>query len=299
MKAIQYSEFGGPEVLKLVELPDPQPGPGQIRIRVHAVGVNPIDWKVRSGTMGGDLPRGTGVEGSGVVDELGDGVSDVAVGDRVLASGAGTAAELFLSSYYAPIPESLDFAAAAAVPVAVSTAVRTLDLLGVGDRQTLLINGASGSVGVAAAQLARGRGARVIGTASAENQDYLRSFGAEATTYGDGLVERVRELAPGGVDRALDAAGGHALAALVELTGSPDRVLTIADYAGAQQTGVQFSGGPGAVRPEHALRDAGVLIDAGRLRIPVARTFALDQIGEAQQISQNGHPGGKLVLIVE
>jgi NADPH:quinone reductase-like Zn-dependent oxidoreductase len=296
MKAIQFSRYGGPEVLELVELDDPHPGPGQIRILVRAAAVNPIDWKIRSGVMGGELPRRTGVEAAGIVDELGDGVSDVAVGDRVFASAAGAAAQFALSSFYAPIPAALDFVAAAALPVAAETAVRTLDLLGVGPGQTLVINGASGSVGIAAVQFARDRGARVIGTASAANQDYVRSFGAEPTTYGDGLVERVRGLASGGVDRALDAAGGGALPALVELTGSPDRVVTIADYPGAEQTGVRFSGGMGEERAWGALRDAAALVEAGRLSVPVAQTFPLDQIAEAHRVSQTGHPRGKLVL---
>jgi NADPH:quinone reductase-like Zn-dependent oxidoreductase len=299
MKAIQFSRFGGPEVLELVELDDPHAGPGQIRIAVRAATVNPIDWKVRSGAMGGDLPRQTGVEVAGIVDEVGEGVGDVAVGDRVFASAAGGAAQLALSSFYAPIPAGLDFVAAAALPVAAETSVRTLDLLGVGRGQTLLINGASGSVGIAAVQFARERRARVIGTASPANQEYVRSFGAEPTTYGQGLVDRVRALAPDGIDRALDAAGGGALPALVELTGAPDRVVTIADYEGAEQTGVAFSGGLGAERSWHALRDASALIEAGSFTVPVAQTFPLEQIAEAHRISETGHPRGKLVLIVE
>ncbi|HWE08079.1 MAG TPA: NADP-dependent oxidoreductase [Solirubrobacteraceae bacterium] len=298
MKAIQFSRFGGPEVLELVELDDPHPAEGQIRIAVRAAGVNPIDWKVRSGEMGGDVPRQTGVEVAGVVDELGDGVTDIAVGDHVFGSVAGGAAELALSGFYAPMPESLDFVEAAALPVAAETAVRTLDLLGVGEGQTLLINGASGSVGVAATQLARERGARVIGTASPANHEYIRSFGAEPTTYGDGLVDRVRELAPDGVDRALDAAGGAALPALVQLTGAADRVVTIADYQGAEETGVRFTGGMGTERAWTALRDAAALIEAGRFSVPVAETFPLAQIAEAHRISETGHPRGKLVLTV-
>ncbi|MGZ4166357.1 MAG: NADP-dependent oxidoreductase [Solirubrobacteraceae bacterium] len=300
MRGIQFSEFGGPEVLELVELPDPEPGPGQIRVAVRAAGVNPIDWKVRSGMMGGDLPKRTGQEVAGVVDKLGDGVTGAAVGDAVFggAAGGGGAAELALLENYAPIPASLDFAGAAALPVAVETAVRTLDVLGVSGGQTIVINGASGSVGIAAVQFARSRGARVIGTASEANHDYLREFGAEPTTYGDGLVERVRALAPDGVDRALDAAGGGVLPALVELTGSPERVVTIADYPGAEQTGVPFSGGTGPERAWHALADAAELIEAGRFRLPVAQTFPLEQIAEAHRISESGHPRGKLVLIV-
>ena len=301
MRGIQFSRFGGPEVMELVELPDPEPGPGQIRLAVRATGVNPIDWKVRSGAMGGDLPRRTGQEVAGVVDKLGDGVTGVEVGEAVFgaAAGGGGAAELALVENYARLPEALDFVGAAALPVAVETAVRALDALGVSGGQTIVINGASGSVGLAAVQCARARGARVIGTASAANQDYVREFGAEPTTYGDGLVERVRALADGqDVDRALDAAGGGVLPALVELTGSPERVLTIADYAGAEQTGVPFSGGAGTERAWHALADAAQLIEDGRFRLPVAQTFALADIGEAHRISESGHPRGKLVVIV-
>jgi NADPH:quinone reductase-like Zn-dependent oxidoreductase len=300
MQGIQFTQFGGPEVLELVELPDPEPGPGQVRVAVRAAGVNPIDWKVRSGAMGGDLPKRTGQEVAGVVDKLGDGVTGIEVGEAVFggAAGGGGAAQYALVENYARVPESLDFVGAAALPVAVETAVRTLDVLGVSGGQTIVINGASGSVGIAAVQCALARGARVIGTASEANQDYVREFGAQPTTYGEGLVERVRALAGDGVDRALDAAGGGALPALVELTGSPERVVTIADYQGAQETGVPFSGGMGPERAWHALADAAELIEAGRFRLPVAQTFPLSEIAEAHRVSQGGHPRGKLVLIV-
>ena len=300
MKAIQYSQFGGPEVLELVDLPDPTPGPGQIRVAVRAAGVNPIDWKLRSGMRGGDLPQTTGREVAGVVEALGEGVTDVALGHEVFgfAAGGGGAAERALCVDYAPIPSSLDFAEAAGLPVAVETAVRTLDLLGVGAGSRLIVNGAAGAVGSSAVQIAVSRGARVIGTARPNNPDYLRSLGAEPTTYGDGHVERVRELAPSGVDAALDAAGAGALPALVELAGNRERVVTVADYAGAQETGARFSGGPGTARAVHALRDIGELIESGRFTLPVAQTFALDQIAEAHRLSENGHVRGKLVLLV-
>ncbi len=301
MKAIQFTEFGRPEVLKVADLPEPHPADGQIRVRVRAVGVNPIDWKVRSGMMGGDLPKVTGQEVAGVVDELGEGVTGVAIGDEVFgpAAGGGGAAEYALLENWASIPSSLDFAGAAALPVAVETASRTLDLTDVGKGQTVLINGAAGAVGIATVQLARERGARVIGTASPGNHEYLRSFGAEATTYGDGLVQRVRELAPEGVDKAIDDAGGGALPALVELTGGAENVVTIADYQGAQETGVTMTGGPGSVRAWYALGRAADLIEAGRFSLPVAQTFPLEQIAEAHALSETGHVRGKLVLLVD
>jgi NADPH:quinone reductase-like Zn-dependent oxidoreductase len=301
MKTVQFSEFGGPEVLEIVERPDPHAGPGQVRIAVRAVGINPIDWKIRRGLTGGDLPQGTGREVAGVVDEVGDGISDVSAGDEVFgfAAGGGGASEFAVLSDYAPIPASLDFAHAAGLPVAVETAVRTLDLLGVGPGSTVLINGAAGGVGGAAVQIAVARGARVIGTASAANHAYLRSLGAEATTYGDGLTQHVRELAPDGVDAALDAAGGGALPALIELAGGPERVVTIADYAGAQQTGARWSGGMGTERAVHALREIGGLIESGRFTQPVAGTFPLEQVAEAHRVSEDGHVRGKLILLVD
>jgi NADPH:quinone reductase-like Zn-dependent oxidoreductase len=301
MRAIQFESFGGPEVLRSVEVPEPHAGANQIRVAVKAVGINPIDWKFRQGMMGGDLPRRTGLEVAGVVDELGGGVTDVSIGEEVFGSveGGNGAADFALLEHYAPIPPSLDFAGAAALTVAVETTARTLDLVDVGDGQTLLVNGAAGAVGISTVQLARERGAKVIGTASPANHDYLRSFGAEATTYGEGLVERVRELAPDGVDRAIDDAGGGALPALVDLAGGPEHVVTIADYQGAQETGVRMTGGASSKRAWYALDEVGGLIEAGRFSLPVAQTFPLEQIAEAHRLSEGGHVRGKLVLLVD
>jgi NADPH:quinone reductase-like Zn-dependent oxidoreductase len=298
VRAIQFKSFGGPEVLELVEAPEPHVTAKQIRVVVNAVGVNPVDWKFRQGMMGGELPQGTGLEVAGVVDEVGDEITDVTAGDAVFGSTQGGAADFAVLEHYAPIPAALDFAGAAALTVAVETATRTLDLMGVSEGQTLLVNGAAGAVGIATVQLARERGARVIGTASSGNHDYLRSFGAEPTTYGEGLVERVRELAPDGVDRAIDDAGGGALPALVELAGGPEHVVTIADYEGAQSTGVAMTGGPGSERAWPALDQIGELIAAGRFSLPVAQTFPLEEIAEAHRLSETGHVRGKLVLLV-
>ena len=301
MRAIQFTEFGGPEVLQVADLPEPHAASNQIRIVVRAAGINPIDWKIRRGMMGGELPKVTGQEVSGVVDEVGDGVTDVTAGDEVFgpAAGGGGVAEFALLEHYAQLSPSLTFVTAAALPVAVETAARTLDLLEVSDGQTVVVNGAAGAVGIATVQLARERGARVIGTGSAGNHDYLRSYGAEPTTYGDGLVERVRALAPDGVDRAIDDAGGGALPALVELTGSAGRVVTIADYQGAQETGVTMTGGAGTPRAWYALEQATVLIEAGRFSLPVAQTFAMEEIAEAHRLSEGGHVRGKLIVLID
>jgi NADPH:quinone reductase-like Zn-dependent oxidoreductase len=249
--------------------------------------------------MDQELPQTMGYEAAGIVDELGEGVTDAAIGDAVfgLSAEGATQAELAVLDYYAPIPPSLDFAGAAALPAAIETATRALDQLGVASGRTLLINGASGSVGSAAVQLAVVRGARVIGTASPANHDYLRSLGAEPVGYGEGLVERVRALAPDGVDLALDVAGSGVLPELIELAGGPEHVVTIADFAGAQEHGVRFSRGD-AGRALHALAEIGALIDAGRFSLPVAQTFPLAEVAAAHRVSEDGHLRGKLMLVV-
>jgi NADPH:quinone reductase-like Zn-dependent oxidoreductase len=299
MKAVRFNQFGGPEVLEIVDLPDPHPGPSQVRIAVRAAGVNPSDWKKRKGLMDAELPQTMGHEAAGVVDELGEGVVDVAVRDRVFGFSAEGAAQADLAvlSHYAPIPPSLDFPGAAALPAAIETATRALDQLGVGSGRTLLINGASGTVGGAAVQLAVARGARVIGTASPANHEYLRSLGAEPVAYGEGLIQRVRALVSDGVDAALDVAGSGVLPELIELAGGPEHVVTIADFAGAREHGVTFSSGD-AGRAVHALAEIGELIESGRFSLPVAQTFRLADIAEAHRVGEDGHVRGKIVLVV-
>jgi NADPH:quinone reductase-like Zn-dependent oxidoreductase len=302
MKAAQFSRFGGPEVLEIVELPDPHPGPGQVRIVVHAAGISATDPKLRAGTLtfGAKLPQTTGSDIAGVVDEVGEGVTDVTVGDRVFGisdSNAG-AAELALLTFRAIIPPSLGFVDAAGLPVALETATRALDQLGVTSGRTLFINGASGGIGSAAVQLAVARGARVIGAASAANHNYLSLLGAEPVTYGEGMAERVRALAPGGVDVALDVAGNGVLPQLTDLAGGAQNVLTLADFSGSQEHGVRFSNGYLDGHAFHALTEVGELIETGRFWLPVDKTFPLAEIAEAHRTSETGHVRGRLVLVV-
>jgi NADPH:quinone reductase-like Zn-dependent oxidoreductase len=302
MKAAQFSRFGGPEVLAIVDLPDPHPGPGQVRIVVHAAGINATEWKIRSGALsfGAPLPQTTGRDVAGVVDEVGEGVTDVAIGDRVFGvsdDGAG-AAELVLATYRAPIPPSLGFVDAAGLPIALETATRAMDQLGVATGSTLFVNGASGGIGSTAVQLAVARGARVIGAASAANQNYLSLLGAEPVTYGEGMVERVRALAPDGVDVALDVAGNGVLPELIDLAGGAQNVVTLADFDGSAEHGVRFSNGFVDGHAFHALAEVGKLIEAGRFWLPVDRTFPLTEIAEAHRFSENGHVRGRLVLVI-
>lgn len=300
MKAVCFEEFGGPEVLRVAEMADPHAGPGEVRIAVRAAGVNASDWKKREGAMDGALPQTLGYEAAGVVDEVGAGVAGVGVGDRVFGfcvEGAAQA-ELAVLAHWAGIPASLGFAEAAALPAAVETATRGLDLLKVGRGSRVLVNGASGSVGSAAVQLAVVRGARVIGTGRAGNHGYLRSLGAEPVAYGEGMGDRVRALAPGGVDVALDVAGSGVLPELVELAGGAGNVVTVADFAGAREHGVWFSSGDADGRAVHALGGIGELIESGRFSVRVARSFPLAEVAEAHRVGERGGAGGKLVLVV-
>lgn len=297
MKRVSFAEFGGPDVLQLLDAEEPHAGPGQIRIAVRAAGVNPVDWRVREGQFQKvrpiELPAGVGLDASGAVDEVGDGVEGVEVGDHVFGEGASTYAEFAVLSAWAGMPEGLTFEEAAGYPSVVETALRIIREVGVRSGQTLLVSGASGGVGSAVLQIARDRGITVVGTAGAANQDYLRDLGAVATTYGDGWVERVRQL--GHVDAALDLAGSGVIRELVELTGDPQKVISIADLA-APEFGVRFSGAAGSV-PD-ALAEAADLISRGRLHIPVDKSYALTEAADAHIDSRAGHTRGRRVVVI-
>jgi len=299
MKAVQFAEYGGPEVLRVVEVEAPHAGAGQVRVAIHAAGVNQIDWKIRAGHMREvipmTLPAGMGLDGAGIVDEVGEGVRGTAIGDAVFGSGASTYAEYAVLSSWTAKPARLSFEEAAGYPVAVETAIRVLDQVGVQPGETLLVSGAAGGVGSAVLQIARHRGIKVIATASERNRAYVSSLGATATTYGDGLVERVRAVAPKGIDAALDIAGSGVIPELISLTGDPKKVLSIADFS-APKLGAQVS--DKASNMTGGLEEAARLFAAGAFRIPVARTFSLAAAGEAHAMSAAGHVVGKLVIQV-
>ncbi len=241
------------------------------------------------------LPAGTGMDAAGIVDEVGEGVSDVAKGDAVFGTGSSTFAEYAVLTSWAVKPEKLSFEEAAGYPIPVETALRILDQVGIQPGQTLLVSGAAGGVGSAAVQIAIDRGIRVIGTASPRNQDYLISLGARATTYGDGLVDRVLALAPAGVDAALDIAGSGVIPELITLTGDPAKVVSIADFTAAEH-GAQVSTTSRNI-PE-ALREAARLFEHGHFSIPVDRAFTLADAAAAQRASAEGHVTGRLIVTI-
>jgi NADPH:quinone reductase-like Zn-dependent oxidoreductase len=300
MKAVQFSEYGGSEVVHVVDVDEPHAGPGQVRIAVRAAGVNPSDWKRRDGRYRDfeevKFPSGFGVEASGVVDEVGPGLSNVSVGDAVFGFGENTMAQYAVLTHWTHKPDDLSFEVAGGLPVIVDTATRALDELGVKSGQTLLVSGAAGGIGSAVIQLARHRRLTVIGTARMQKHDYLRELGAIPTTYGPGLSERMRVLAPEGVDAALDLAGSGIIPELIAIVGDPSHVLSVADFS-VERYGAKFSHGPPR-DPERIFSDVARLCSEGLFRLRVEQTFLLDQTAEAQDVSAKGRVTGKLIISI-
>lgn len=295
MKAIRFHRYGGPEVLTLADVEAPHAGPGQVRIVVRGSGVNPSDWKRRQGLFEEvTFPAGVGVEASGVVDEIGPGVTGVALGDAVFGFGIDTAAERAILFSWAIKPDNVPFEVAAGLPVISDTATRALDEVGIRPGQTLLVSGAAGGIGSATVQLARLSGIAVIGTASAAKHAYLRDLGALPTTYGPGLKERVGALAPEGIDAALDIAGSGVIAELIDIVGNPSHVLSVADFS-AEAQGAKFSHGP-PKEPQRIFTHIARLCAEGRFRLHIDRTFALEETAEAHRLSAEGRVTGKLVI---
>jgi NADPH:quinone reductase-like Zn-dependent oxidoreductase len=300
MWALQFTEYGDPDVLSIGEAREPHAGAGQIRVKVKAASVNPIDWKTRSGMYAqGKSLEGVGYLGfdaAGVVDEVGTDVSDVQVGDEVFGRGVNTHAEYAVLNAWADKHPSVDWAVAAAAGVVAETAERTLRLLGVGPGSTLFVDGGAGGVGSAATQFAVARGATVIASASEQNQDYLREIGAIPVLYGPGVVDRVRDTGKK-VDAVLDTAGKTPVEDLIAIAPEPSQVVSIANF-GAASAGVRVTGGGADSRPMEAMAEAAELLKEGKLVIKV-QTFPFSRAAEAHALSQDGHVRGKLVLIPE
>jgi NADPH:quinone reductase-like Zn-dependent oxidoreductase len=304
-RAVQLDSFGGPEVLNLREVPPPQAGSGQIRVRVTAAGLNPMDWFMTSDAktatrFGLSLPSGFGTDYAGVVDQVGDGVTEFAAGDRVFGGALSRAvADYVVIDVAGTIaaggdahhtPDGVDDRTAAILAIGGCTAAAALAVVKPGTDDTLLIGGAGGGVGVFAVQLARLAGARVIGTGSATSADALRALGAEPVTYGDGLVDRLRTLAPAGVTAAVDLYGTETAQAARELGVPDERITTVA----AQVDGITPANGADAA--PGAIEEIARLVAAGQLRVPVAATFPVEQIRAAVELQAGRHVHGKVVI---
>jgi NADPH:quinone reductase-like Zn-dependent oxidoreductase len=298
--AITFSRYGEPDVLTVSPAEVPQPGPGQVRIRVRAVAVNLIDVKIRSGHMDGifpvSFPVTPGWDVAGVVDAVG-GDAGAAVGDEVFGvASVGGYSDYALLDQPVLRPEGLSAETAAALVTVGEAAFRGLSHLNVKAGQTLLIHGAAGSVGTIAVQLAVARGITVIGTAAAEDLERVTALGATAVRYGEGWSDRVRALAPDGVDAVFDTSGAGVLAESVALAGDAARVITIADESAAQH-GVRFTGADPSDRIPEARSELAALAAAGRLSVPIWRTYPLAEAARAHADLEAGRNHGKIILL--
>lgn len=301
MKAVAITKYGTPDVMQVMEFADPQAGPGQVRVRVKSAGVQPVDTAVRGGwtVFPVQFPQILGNEFAGLVDQVGEGVSDFAIGSEVIGwSVLACYAEYVVvgTDQIAAKPREMPWDVAGVLSASGQTAHTALRELGVGQGDTVLIHAAAGGVGTVAVQLARAWGATVIGTASERNHEYLRSIGAIPVAYGDGLVERVRDVAPGGVDAALDAIGGEALPASVELVADRSRIGTIVGFDAAPRLGVR------AIRSQRSAARLAELIELyvqDKLKIHIWKSFPMHEAAAAHREVETGHVRGKVVLTIE
>lgn len=304
-RAVVLQSWGGPEVLEVREVAEPHAGLGQVRVRVTAAGLNPMDWIITASeqtaaAFGLSLPAGFGTDYAGVVDEVGEGVDGFVVGDRVYGSAVGRAAadHLIVDPTRDEIehtPDGVEDTVASTLAVAGRTAAAALAVIDLSAGDTLLVGGAAGGVGVFVVQLARLAGARVIGTGSPASFDFLRGLGAEPVAYGEGLVERVRALAPDGISAATDMFGTETAYAALELGVAAQRISTIAARdPDLTDKGVKVTGGRDAA-PGSLDRVAG-LVASGQLRVPIAATYPLDQIRDAVAFQAARHVHGKVVV---
>ncbi len=305
--------YGGPEVLAVIEEPVPEPGPGQVLVEVRAIGTNPVDFKLFSGEFGSDpskLPMPLGSEASGVVLAVGDGAEGpagpLAPGDAVIlypAPGAYASQLVVGGGVAVPKPERMTFEEASGLLLVGSTAVHALTVVGVKAGDTVVVHGASGGVGLMAVQLAVADGARVIGTAGESGHAHLRQLGAEPVAYGDGLLERIRAIAPDGVDAAVDAVGtDEAIDVSVELVADRGRIVTIASFRRGFELGLKVIGGAPGADPGTELRAAARMelvkrVEAGTLSVVVAATYPLVEAADALRQLATGHTHGKIVLL--
>jgi NADPH:quinone reductase-like Zn-dependent oxidoreductase len=308
--AIRFREYGEPlDVLRQEHVEIATPAVRRVRVRVSAAGLNPADWELCRGFMAGNLPRGIGYDVAGTVDAVGDDVDDVSIGDLVFGTAdfasqpsAGAAGVAILDSWYR-VPDGLDPAEAAVLPMAVQTATWTLDAMGLQPGITLLVNGAGAMVGFAAVQIALRRDARVIATAGPALAGQLTAFGALVTPYGEGMAGRVRDLAGGPVDLVLDAPPPNpgSIPELIAIAGDPSLVMTISNHDEARRLGarVNLDHIAGLAPAATFLPQYAALAAAGAFHLPIARTYSLGEWRDAVKLSMSGRPHGKVVLIPE
>jgi NADPH:quinone reductase-like Zn-dependent oxidoreductase len=299
MRAYGFTEIGGPDKEAFLDVPVPTPSADELLVRVRAAGVNPGDWRLREGSYGTVPPAVLGREVAGTVVAVGPGVDGFAVGDEVFGGcpdmvGGWAEQAIVTASFAAHRPDDVPPEQAAALPVAAGTAHDALRVLDLAPGSTLVVNGAGGGVGIPMVQLARARGLTVIGVASPAKHDLVAQFGAIPVGYGDGVLDRVRAVAPGGVDAAFDLAGGDALRTIAELVPDRSKLISVADRGVLQELGGQ---------PLERDRSTAVLTELVQLvaakeldpHVTVVRPF--DEAGEALALVEDGHTTGKVVLV--
>ena len=305
--SVQAQAYGGPEVLQITRTDTPVPGPGEVLVEVRAAGVNQADAKVYGGVWGTDpakLPIPLGFEVAGVVAAVGEGVTSRAVGDEVIAHPVrgGYATEVVAPEHVVIAkPAGLGWPEASGLLLTGTAAAHAVTAAGVTEGDTVLVHGAAGGVGLVAVQLAGLRGATVIGTAAPGQHDLLRELGAEPVTYGEGLLGRVRDVAPGGVDAALDLAGtDEALDVSLALVEDRSRIATIANFDRGPKEGIRVLGAGGEEGKE--IREAAApelaeLAASGKLRVFVEATFPLTEVVAAHGLLASRKATGKIVLL--
>jgi NADPH:quinone reductase-like Zn-dependent oxidoreductase len=304
MKAVRFREYGGPEVLEVVDVPEPSPGRGEVVVRVVAAGINPGESAIRSGVMKeifpADFPEGQGSDLAGVISGVGEGVEDVSVGDAVIGMSDSRNAHAEYAQLPAdrvtPRPEGLDWDVAGSLYVVGTTAEVMMHAVRPAEGETVIVSGAAGGVGTLVTQLAVRAGARVIAVASEANHETLRGWGAEPVSYEDGLEKRIRSLAPDGVQALLDAYGGGYVELALGMGVPADRIETIVDYEAVRRRGVHGDGMSTLEDPRPVVAELAVLLASGETELPIKARFPLEQVADAYREVDNRHGLGKIVL---
>jgi NADPH:quinone reductase-like Zn-dependent oxidoreductase len=304
-QAVRFERYGDVDVLQVVEVPRPVPGQGQAVVRVKAAGINPGEASIRAGLLHerwpATFPSGQGSDLAGVVDEMGDGVTDVAVGDEVIGFTHDRASQAELvaveADHLTPRPPGVPWEVAGALFVAGTTAYAAVRAVALDKGDTVIVSAAAGGVGTIAVQLAHLAGATVLGLASPPHHGWLRDHGIVPVDYGDGVEERIRDVADGRMDALVDTFGGGYVDLAISLGIAPERIDTIVDWTAAQRHGARTDGNLAGASAEVLAALAG-LVDSGRLDVPIARTYPLAEVREAYRELEQRHTLGKIVLIL-
>ena len=303
-QAVRFKQYGGVEVLDVVEVQKPEPAPGQVVVAVRAAGINPGEAMIRSGALHArwpaTFPSGQGSDLAGTVDAVGPDVSEFAVGDEVLGftDDRASHAEFVLvpASQLTPRPGGVPVAAAGALFVAGTTAYAAVRAVGVSPGDVVVVSGAAGGVGSLAVQLARNAGATVIGLAGPANHDWLREHGVVPVAYGEGVADRIKEATGGRVDAFIDTYGAGYVKLAIDLGVAAKRIDTVIDFAAAEEFGVRTDGS-GTAASALVLAELADLIERGRLEVPIARSYPLADVRDAYRELERRHTRGKIVLL--